>query len=132
LHLGFKGREPLLERFDRSLDPHEYRSPAPPRTLALSHRRKPRVPEDGARVAHFRTAEAPIFTSQVSQKVMNPRYRPLTVRRESNGDEDDVGRAPICPYCGVTALPAETASVIDSGYLCDNPDCDAFGDNIEF
>ena len=49
----------------------------------------------------------------------------------SEGDNADVGRAPICPSCGVTALPAETSNVIASGYVCENPDCDAFGDAVE-
>lgn len=47
------------------------------------------------------------------------------------GEGDDVGRAPICPSCGVTALPAETSDVIDSGFVCENPDCDAFGEPIQ-
>lgn len=47
------------------------------------------------------------------------------------GEGDDVGRAPICPSCGVTALPAETSNVIDSGFVCENPDCDAFGEPIQ-
>lgn len=48
------------------------------------------------------------------------------------GDEDaDVGRAPICPYCGVTALPADPANVIDTGFVCENPDCEAFGERID-
>ena len=41
------------------------------------------------------------------------------------------GRAPICPFCGVTALPAEPANVIDSDFVCENPDCEAFGETIE-
>jgi hypothetical protein len=45
-----------------------------------------------------------------------------------NGEEDDTGRAPICPSCGVTALPAETH---DAAFVCENPDCDAFGDTVE-
>jgi len=51
----------------------------------------------------------------------------------SVGDDDDadIGRAPICPSCGVTALPAETSNVIDSGFVCENPDCDAFEDAVE-
>jgi hypothetical protein len=44
------------------------------------------------------------------------------------GNEGD--RAPICPDCGVTALPAETANVLDPAFVCDNPDCDAFGDIV--
>jgi hypothetical protein len=46
-------------------------------------------------------------------------------------DDPDVGRAPICPFCGVTALPAELSNVIDSGFVCDNAGCDAFGEPIE-
>ena len=53
------------------------------------------------------------------------------VKRMSEGDASDVGRAPICPSCGVTALPAETSNVLDSGFVCENPDCDAFGDAVE-
>ena len=29
------------------------------------------------------------------------------------------------------ALPAETSNVIDAGFVCENPDCDAFGDAVE-
>ena len=46
-------------------------------------------------------------------------------------EERDSGRAPICPYCGVTALPAEPSNVIDSGFVCDNADCEAFGERVE-
>jgi hypothetical protein len=49
----------------------------------------------------------------------------------NEGDEADVERAPICPSCGVTALPAEASNVIDSAFMCENPDCDAFGDALE-
>jgi hypothetical protein len=45
-------------------------------------------------------------------------------------DEADVGRAPICPYCGVTALPAESPHAEGSGFVCENPDCEAFGDSV--
>jgi hypothetical protein len=38
------------------------------------------------------------------------------------------GRAPICPYCGVTTLPADPANVIDTRFVCENPDCEAFGE----
>jgi hypothetical protein len=47
-----------------------------------------------------------------------------------DGQDVDVGRAPICPYCGVTALPAETANVIDSVFACDNAECDAYGEVV--
>ncbi len=40
------------------------------------------------------------------------------------------GRAPICPSCGVTALPAELSHVIDAGFVCENPDCEAFGEPV--
>ena len=42
----------------------------------------------------------------------------------------DEGRAPICPHCGVTALPADTANVLDATFVCDNADCDAFGQPV--
>jgi hypothetical protein len=43
----------------------------------------------------------------------------------------DVGRAPICPCCGVTALPGELAHVIDAPFVCDNADCDAYAEVVE-
>lgn len=45
-------------------------------------------------------------------------------------DERGSGRAPICPFCGVTALPAHRSNVIDSHFVCDNDECDAFGEAI--
>jgi hypothetical protein len=45
-------------------------------------------------------------------------------------DDVDEGRAPICPHCGVTALPADLLNVIDSDFVCDNADCDAYGEVI--
>jgi hypothetical protein len=45
-------------------------------------------------------------------------------------DDADVGRAPICPYCGVTALPGDLAHVIDDSFVCDNSDCDAYGEVV--
>ncbi len=56
-------------------------------------------------------------------------------------DEDDdgagelgsgagVNRAPICGFCGVTALPADPSNVIDTAFVCDNEDCEAFRDVI--
>lgn len=36
-------------------------------------------------------------------------------------------RAPICRWCGVTALPGSAVGVpVD--FACDNADCDAFGE----
>lgn len=51
-------------------------------------------------------------------------------RRMSEREDNDVGRAPICPSCGVTALPAETSNVLDSDFVCENADCDAFGNVV--
>ena len=45
-------------------------------------------------------------------------------------DDAEVERAPICSVCGVTALPAETSNVIDSRFVCENPDCEAFGETV--
>lgn len=47
-----------------------------------------------------------------------------------DGDHRDDGRAPICAACGVTALPAETANVLDATFICENPDCDAYGEAV--
>ena len=49
----------------------------------------------------------------------------------SEWEDADVGRAPICPYCGVTALPAELSNVIDTDFVCDNADCEAFRERVE-
>jgi hypothetical protein len=46
-------------------------------------------------------------------------------------DDVDVGRPPICPFCGVTALPVDPANVIDSAFACENAECEAFGDVME-
>ncbi len=45
----------------------------------------------------------------------------------SDVDDIDLDRAPICPYCGVTALAAE---VSDDTFVCENADCEAFGEPI--
>lgn len=37
--------------------------------------------------------------------------------------------APICPWCGVTALPG-VAVGRRVGFVCDNPDCEAFGEPV--
>jgi hypothetical protein len=42
------------------------------------------------------------------------------------GDEED--RAPICPYCGVTALASESGD--GETFVCENPDCEAFGEAV--
>jgi hypothetical protein len=50
------------------------------------------------------------------------------VMREREGANE--GRAPICPACGVTALPAELANVLDPAFVCDNADCEAYGEHV--
>ena len=42
----------------------------------------------------------------------------------------DDGRAPICPFCGVTALPGDLSHVLDTRFVCENPDCEAFGEVV--
>lgn len=49
----------------------------------------------------------------------------------SEPEDVDIGRPPICPYCGVTALPGDPAYVTDGRFVCDNAECDAYGDVIE-
>ena len=59
---------------------------------------------------------------------------------EDDDDHDDgfgelgagagVNRAPICGFCGVTALPADPSNVIDTAFVCDNEDCEAYRDVI--
>jgi hypothetical protein len=49
----------------------------------------------------------------------------------SESHDADVGRAPICPYCGVTALPGELSNVIDAAFVCENAECEAFGDVVD-
>ena len=43
-----------------------------------------------------------------------------------DADGDEEARAPICPACGVTALPSE----VDEGFVCENPDCPATGEAV--
>ena len=50
---------------------------------------------------------------------------------ELSEDDADVGRAPICLYCGVTALPGDPAHVIDVRFVCDNAECEAYGELVE-
>ena len=42
----------------------------------------------------------------------------------------EVDRAPICPYCGVTALAAESGRGRETTFVCENPDCDAYGETV--
>lgn len=39
-------------------------------------------------------------------------------------------RAPICAACGVTALPASPRHVVDPAFVCDNPDCEVYGEIV--
>jgi hypothetical protein len=66
-----------------------------------------------------------------SRQIVADRASPGMMMRVSEGDNADIERASICPSCGVTALPADTSNVTDSGFVCENPDCDAFGDAVE-
>jgi hypothetical protein len=43
-------------------------------------------------------------------------------------DDGDDGRAPICPTCGVTALPADARGA--TRFVCENPDCESFGEAV--
>ena len=51
--------------------------------------------------------------------------------RMSSWDDAEIDRAPICPSCGVTALPAEPSNDDDSTFVCENPDCDAYGEVVK-
>jgi len=42
----------------------------------------------------------------------------------------DDDRAPICPFCGVTALPGDEGHVVDPRFVCENPDRVASGEII--
>jgi hypothetical protein len=48
----------------------------------------------------------------------------------SEPERVDEGRAPICPSCGVTALPGDTSNVIDPRFVCDNAECEGFGEVV--
>lgn len=38
-------------------------------------------------------------------------------------------RAPLCPACGVTALPGSAVGV-EEDFVCDNSGCEAFGEPV--
>lgn len=46
-------------------------------------------------------------------------------------DDAEIDRAPICAHCGVTALAGDIATVLDARFVCENPDCEAFGEVVE-
>jgi hypothetical protein len=48
---------------------------------------------------------------------------------EVNEDEGSAYGPPICS-CGVTAIPAESRSTEHPRFVCENPDCEAFGLDI--
>jgi hypothetical protein len=52
----------------------------------------------------------------------------LTGSSDEDGDgEGESDRAPICGACGVTALVADA---VDGQFICENPDCEAYGDPV--
>lgn len=55
---------------------------------------------------------------------------PEMMHSMNDRDDQEDGRAPICPACGVTALPAEASNIIDSAFVCENADCDGFGEPV--
>jgi len=57
--------------------------------------------------------------------------RPINTTYRECMSINDEGRAPICPFCGVTALPGDPGHVLDPRFICENPDCEAFGEVIE-
>jgi len=44
--------------------------------------------------------------------------------------DSDADRAPICPYCGVTSMPVESDRRFDPRFVCENPECDAYGEIV--
>lgn len=60
---------------------------------------------------------------------LEPRDPPPAATLVDVTDRDDLldpdGGAPICPGCGVTALPDE-----HGGFVCENPDCEGHGDPV--
>ena len=48
-----------------------------------------------------------------------------------NEEFEEDGRAPICPYCGVTTLPAALSHVLGTDFVCDNADCEAYGEQFD-
>lgn len=43
---------------------------------------------------------------------------------------DEPGGAPICPWCGVTALPGSAVGRTDATFVCDEADCPGFGERV--
>ena len=80
------------------------------------------------------------FDESTDPRFDDPLDGPFDSDEPDFGDDDDggasrysaanVNRAPICRYCGVTALPAFHSNVVDSPFMCDNEDCEAFGEAV--
>jgi hypothetical protein len=51
-------------------------------------------------------------------------------RAFDDGEDTEEDRAPICGACGVTALPAEDGHVLDTTFVCENPDCPVYGEQV--
>ena len=74
-----------------------------------------------------------ISWQHVSRPVLVPRTGHTVYRGQTDVmsdlwddiDHDDV--SPICPHCGVSALPPEA---MGEPSMCENPDCSAFGEPI--
>lgn len=43
--------------------------------------------------------------------------------------DDEGNGAPICPWCGVTAIPGHHAGV-RAAFVCDNADCEGHGEAV--
>jgi hypothetical protein len=63
--------------------------------------------------------------SEVGARPAARHHRPV-----DGWDEAEIDRAPICTWCGVTALPAESPDVAGIVFICENPDCDAYGEPV--
>lgn len=84
--------------------------------------------------------EDPDFDESTDPRFDDPLDGPFDSDEPDFSDDDDggvgryaavnVNRAPICRYCGVTALPAYHSNVVDSPFMCDNEDCEAFGEAV--
>ena len=48
----------------------------------------------------------------------------------SGFDDQPDDRAPICGACGVTALPGDQAGASEAAFVCENPDCEAYGEAV--
>jgi hypothetical protein len=90
-----------------------------------------RAPQDGSsgRSAQLSATNLWLRVPPTASEDVNA-FRSAPTYRESMSIDDE-GRAPICPFCGVTALPGDAGHVLDPRFICENPDCEAFGEVIE-